>query len=73
VMTSLVNELKSDYSEVMKHDPDGQPSILFQADRQVQCEFVTAFLALASNNAGYSNIFFSTIKASDPNQIFRQE
>jgi biopolymer transport protein ExbD len=71
VQASLVSELQRDYQSVINQDATANPAILLQADRNVDCQYITAFLSLASARAGYSNIFFSTVKAGKITEIFR--
>jgi biopolymer transport protein ExbD len=77
VKRSFLNQLQSDLlkiTETERTKPADQqhlPAILLQADKTMPCEYITALLAIASTDAGFSNIFFSTIKTDNPNDIFK--
>lgn len=62
----LIEYLKKDAKYIKKNNQ--KPSILIQADRQVQCKYITAFIKL-STRASIADVYFSTIKTNNKDLI----
>ena len=69
VRSQLLSFMKEQSDRVISQNPDFSPLLLLQADTSIQCRYITDIVALGAT-AGFTNVYFSTIKGEDPLIIY---
>jgi len=64
IRNRLLNMLSEQSERIKAQNSDEIPSLLIQADRTIPCMYITEFIKLSSRSS-FSNIYFSTILASE--------
>ena len=62
----LVKFLKKEANAIKKNG--GKPGLLIQGDRRVKCKYITGIIKM-STKASFANVYFSTIKADNKEQL----
>jgi biopolymer transport protein ExbD len=47
---------------------DGKPCLLIQADKELQCRYITEFIRFSAQ-AAFANIYFSTVHTEDKDEV----
>ena len=69
VRKDLLNFMNQQSVGILSQDQNLKPLLLVQADVGLACKYITDVVALGAT-AGFSNIYFSTIKGDDINRVY---
>ncbi|MBW6515983.1 MAG: biopolymer transporter ExbD [Candidatus Cloacimonetes bacterium] len=69
VRSQLLYYMREQADLIVIQNPDLSPLLLLQADSGIYCRYITDIVALGAT-AGFSNIYFSTIKVDDPQFLY---
>jgi len=69
VRSQLLSFMKEQSDRIVDQSPHLTPLLLVQADSNILCRYITDIVALGAT-AGFSSIYFSTIKGEDPLIVF---
>ncbi|MCD4796911.1 MAG: biopolymer transporter ExbD [Candidatus Cloacimonetes bacterium] len=66
IRQSLLQLLQMESRKIISMN--GKPCLLIQADKQLECRFITEFIKFSAQ-ASFANIYFSTIHTDDKNEV----